>query len=66
MRYAESIGVVILSTDQQDFSEMVANVPILVAPQDMSGGEVRQAVGILDSLPADPAQMKPIWLSGLV
>ncbi|CCQ33139.1 hypothetical protein HLRTI_002620 [Halorhabdus tiamatea SARL4B] len=63
--YAESEGYAILSTDVSDFSERDATVPILVAPQDMSGGDVRAAVARLAALPFDPAETEPIWLTGL-
>lgn len=63
--YAESEGMAIPSTDVKDFGERHATVPIVVAPQDMTGGEVRAAVSHLDTLPIDPAATDPIWLSGL-
>lgn len=63
--YAESEGFAILSTDVKDFGERTASVPVLVAPQDMSGGEVRAAVSRLEALPLDPSETDPVWLSGL-
>lgn len=39
--------------------------PILVAPQELSGGQVRSAVARLEALPFDPADSEPIWLSSL-
>ena len=66
VEYAESAETAVLSSDQKDFNEMQAIIPILIAPQDMTGGEVRHAVAVLRSLPADPAHMGPIWLTGLI
>ena len=66
VEYAESADATVLSSDQKDFNEMHADIPILIAPQDMTGGEVRRAVAVLGSLPADPAHMVPIWLTGLI
>jgi hypothetical protein len=63
--YAEREGYAVLSTDIADFGGRNATVPILVAPQDMSGGEVRAAISRLEALPFDPADTEPIWLSGL-
>jgi len=63
--YAESDGRAILSTDRVDFGQRTADVPVLVAPQDMSGGTVRAAVARLEALPFDPAATEPVWLSGL-
>jgi hypothetical protein len=63
--YAESDGHAILSTDVSDFAERNADAPVLVAPQDMSGGDVRAAVSRLERLPFDPAETEPIWLTGL-
>lgn len=63
--YAESEGYAILSTDVSDFGGRNATVPVLVAPQDMSGGDVRAAVSRLVALPFDPSDTDPIWLSGL-
>ena len=62
--YAESERYAVLSTDVSDFGGRNADVPILVAPQDMSGSDVRVAVAHLEALPFDPAQTDPIWLSG--
>lgn len=63
--YAESEEYAILTTDVSDFGERSATVPILVAPQDMSGGEVRASVSRLETLAFDPSDSKPVWLSGL-
>ncbi|MEF8842575.1 MAG: hypothetical protein V5A62_13270 [Haloarculaceae archaeon] len=46
-------------------AEWDASVPILVAPQDMTGGEVRTAVARIEAIPFDPAETDPIWLSTL-
>lgn len=64
-RYAESEDLAILSTDVKDFGGRAADVPVLVAPQDMNGGEVRASVARLVSFPFDPSETDPIWLSGL-
>ena len=64
-KYAESEDYAMLSTDISDFGGRHSTVPILVAPQDMSGGDVRAAVSRLEALPFDPADPDPIWLSGL-
>jgi hypothetical protein len=63
--YAEEADITVLSTDVSDFGNRTASVAILVAPQDMSGGEVRAAVSRLEVLPFDPAESDPIWLSSL-
>lgn len=63
--YAEEADTAVLSTDVSDFGTRTASVPILVAPQDMSGGDVRAAVSRLEALPFDPAEADPIWLSSL-
>lgn len=63
--YAESEGWALLSTDLTDFSDRDATVPVLVAPQDMTGGEVRAAVARIETLPFDPARTEPLWLSSL-
>ena len=63
--YAETADYAVLSTDIADFSGRNATAPILVAPQDLSGGDVRAAVSRLEALPFDPADTDPIWLSGL-
>jgi len=63
--YAESHGYAILSTDVSDFGSRDADVPILVAPQDMTGGDVRAAVARIEAVPFDPADSEPLWLSGL-
>jgi hypothetical protein len=63
--YAESEGRAILTTDVSDFGSRSASVPILVAPQDMTGGAVRAAVSRLEALGFDPSETEPVWLSGL-
>lgn len=63
--YAESEEYGILSTDVSDFGNRDADVSILVAPQDMTGGEVRAAVARIETLPFDPEDSEPLWLSGL-
>lgn len=63
--YAEGEGFAILSTDVKDFADRDATVPVFVSPQDMSGGDVRAAVARVESLPFDPAQTEPLWLSAL-
>ena len=63
--YAEANGCAILSTDVKDFANRCADVPVLVAPQDMTGGEVRAAVARLEALPLDPSETEPIWLTAL-
>ena len=63
--YAESEEYAVLSTDISDFGGRDATIPILVAPQDMTGGDVRAAVARLNALPFDPAETDPVWLSGL-
>lgn len=63
--YAESEGFAVLSTDVKDFGGREATVPVFVAPQDMAGGDVRAAVTRVETLPFDPAQTDPIWLSSL-
>lgn len=65
LRYAEREKMAILSTDVKDFGRMDAEVAVLVAPQDMTGGAVSRAVNRLESLPFDPAGSGPIWLSAL-
>lgn len=64
--YAESGMYAILSTDVKDFGDLETTVPVLVAPQDMTGGEVRAAVARLEALPFDPVRTKPVWLSSLL
>lgn len=64
VEYAVSECVALLSTDVKDFGARDAEVPILVAPQDMTGGDVRAAVSRLEALPFDPSNTGPIWLSG--
>jgi hypothetical protein len=63
--YAESEGFAILSTDVKDFGSREAEIPIFVARQDMVGGDVRAAITRIETLPFDPAQTEPLWLSGV-
>lgn len=63
--YAETEGLAVLSTDIKDFSERTADAAILVAPQDMTGSEVRAAVARLEALPFDPRNAEPVWLTAL-
>ena len=65
VEYVEREGVAVLSTDAKDFADRDADVPVFVAPQDMTGGDVRAAVARVESLPLDPAETDPIWLSSL-
>jgi hypothetical protein len=55
----------VLSTDVTDFSDLDASVAVFVAPQDMSGGEVRRAVARIERLAFDPAEAGPLWLSAV-
>jgi hypothetical protein len=64
-QFAQDDGWAILSTEVKDFSDRAVDVPVFVAPQDMSGGEVQAAVARLRALPVDPAETEPIWLSAL-
>jgi len=63
--YAEENGYAILSTDVKDFSDRSATIPVLVAPQQMTGGDVQAAVSRLEALPFDPGETEPLWLTGL-
>jgi hypothetical protein len=63
LTYAIEEGLAILSTDGKDFGHRDAPIAIFVAPQDMTGGTVRAAVGRIESLPFDPAETDPLWLS---
>lgn len=63
--YAESQGCTVLSTDVKDFGDRDATVPIFVAPQDMTGTDVRAAVARVEAIPFDPSETGPIWLSSL-
>lgn len=65
LQYAERAELAVLSTDVKDFGRVDAGVPVLIAPQDMSGGAVRRAVNRLESLDFDPSDVEPIWLSAL-
>ena len=62
---ADSAEAAVRSSDQMVFNGMHADIPVLIAPQSMTGGEVRQAATPLRSL-SDPARMDPIWLTGLI
>lgn len=63
IEYAESESFAILTRDVKDFGSCEATVPVFVAPQNMSGGEIRAAVARIESMPFDPAQCEPLWLS---
>lgn len=63
--YAESEELAILSADEKDFGDRDASVPVFVAPQDVTGGDVRAAVSRIETLPFDPAGTDPLWLSGM-
>lgn len=63
--YAETEGFALLSTDVKDFADRESSIPIFVAPQNMTGGEVRTAIARVESLPFNPAETDPIWLSSL-
>jgi hypothetical protein len=65
VEYAESAESAILSTDIKDFADRDTSIPVFVAPQDMTGGEIRAAVARVEGLPFDPAKTDPIWLSAL-
>lgn len=54
--YAESEDLAILSTDAKDFVDREADVPIFVALQDMTGGDVRVVVSRIESLPFEPSE----------
>ena len=63
--HAEREDAAVLSTDAKDFANRDASAPAFVAPQDMTGGDVRAAVARVESLPFDPAETDPIRLSSL-
>lgn len=63
--HAESEGSAILSTDVKDFGSRDAEIPVFVAPQGMTGGDVRAAIARIEAIPFDPADTDPIWLSSL-
>lgn len=65
LEYAEENGFAVLSTDVKDFGHQDVPVPVFVAPQDMTGGEVRAAVARIELLAFDPTDADPIWLSSL-
>lgn len=64
-KYAEREGCALLSTDVKDFADRDATIPVFVAPQDMSGGDVRAAVARIQVLPFDPSTAEPLWLSSI-
>ena len=51
--------------DPVTFADRNAVVPVFVAPQNMTGGEVRAAVARIEALPFDPAETDPLWVSGV-
>jgi hypothetical protein len=61
--YAERETWALLSTDEKDFGRRDASVPVFVAPQDMSAGDVQAAIARIQALPLDPSQTDPLWLS---
>ena len=63
--YATSEGIAILSNDLKDFGRRDFNISLFVAPQTISGGEIRAAVAQIEALPFDPAESELIWLSAL-
>ncbi|MFC6961300.1 DUF5615 family PIN-like protein [Halocatena marina] len=63
--YAEYEDYAILSTDVKYFGSREAKVPVFVAPQSMSGGDVRAAIARIEAIPFDPTQTDPLWLSGV-
>lgn len=65
VEYTEREGVAVLSTDVKDFSGRDVGAPVFVAPQDMTGDEVRAAISRIESMAFDPADADPIWLSSL-
>jgi len=65
VEYAESNTRAIITTDAKDFSDLEADVAVFIAPQDMNGGEVREAVERIVSMPLDPVRADPLWLSAL-
>lgn len=65
VRYAEEEALAVFSADVKDFSRVDARVPVLVAPQEMTGGAVRRAVERLESRGADLSRTGPAWLSTL-
>ncbi|HET7323667.1 MAG TPA: DUF5615 family PIN-like protein [Halococcus sp.] len=61
--YAEREGTAVLSTDVKGFSSRNTDIPVFIAPQDMTGGDVRAAVARVEALPFDPSRTDPIWLT---
>lgn len=54
-----------MSSDLKDFGRRDFNISLFVAPQTISGGEIRAAVAQIEALPFDPAESELIWLSAL-
>jgi len=65
VHYAEAESLVILTTDAMDFAGVMDRVPVLIAPQDMSGAAVRQADNSIEWLGLTDTMAEPIWLSTL-
>lgn len=65
VEYAESNDIAILSTDVKDFGGRHAGTSVFVAPQGMTGGDVRAAIARVEAMPFDPAETDPLWLSSL-
>lgn len=65
LKYAAENGFAILSTDVKDFGHQDVPVPVFVAPQDMTGGEVRAAIARIELLEFNPEEADSVWLSGL-
>jgi predicted nuclease of predicted toxin-antitoxin system len=63
--YVERERFAVLSTDAKDFGDRETAAAVLVATQEMTGGEVRTTVARIDALPFDPAETGPLWLSGV-
>ena len=63
--YAEREGVAVLSADEKDFGRREASIPVFVAPQDMRAGDVQAAIARLQTLPFEPSQTEPLWLSSV-
>ena len=65
IKYAEHERVTVLSTDVKDFGSQDTDIPVFVAPQDMTGSDVQAAVARVEALPFDPAETDPIWLTSV-
>ena len=63
--YAARTGRAVLTADAKDFADRDIDVPVFIAPQGMSGGDVRAAVARIIARPFDPATADPLWLSAL-